>query len=148
MQGRRVGLILHGHIRTVLDQHLRGLSLHNRLVGIEFTDVLVVLPTYISPAMNQTVVVLTEDDTRCKGVERDSFWALISAPCSTKIRTPPTSLKDDARCKGVEWVLSCAVTSAPCLINRRTMSALALGLSQLSLAVKLSCTIISALART
>ena len=69
MQGCRVGLILHGYVRTVLDQHLRGLSLHNRLVGTEFPGVLVVLPTYISPAMNQEVVVLTKDDTRCKGVE-------------------------------------------------------------------------------
>ena len=69
MHGRRVGLILHGHVRTVFDQHPRGLSLRNELARIEFPGVRVVLPTYISPAMNQAVVVLTEDDTRCKGVE-------------------------------------------------------------------------------
>ena len=72
-------------------------------------------------------MVLTQDDTVCKGVEWVSFFTSTFAPCSIKSLTDSALFTEDAICKGVERVLSRESTSAPCLINKRIVSAFALG---------------------
>ena len=93
-------------------------------------------------------MVLTQDDTTCKGVERVPFFTATSAPCSIKTLTDSALHRADTMCKGVEPVLSRAVTSAPCLINKRIVSAFALGSARRGHSVtSFSCRFASALHR-
>ena len=88
MQGCRVGLILHGHVRTVLDQQTHNQSERKGLAGV--------LPTYISPALDQTVCDAHRRSRQMQGCRVRLILGIDA--CAVPDQDPHTSDKSEGRC--------------------------------------------------